>query len=39
MWVLTLCEVSGGVPEFEPRVRYHTFADPGVRFTAVRAVM
>jgi small-conductance mechanosensitive channel len=31
----TLCEVSGGVPEFDPQVRYHTFADPGVRFTAV----
>jgi small-conductance mechanosensitive channel len=31
----TLCEVSGGVPDFEPQVRYHTFADPGVRFTAV----
>jgi len=31
----TLNEVSGGVPEFEPQVRYHTFADPGIRFTAV----
>jgi small-conductance mechanosensitive channel len=31
----TLREVSGGVAEFEPEVRYHTFADPGVRFTAV----
>jgi small-conductance mechanosensitive channel len=31
----TLNEVSGGVPEFEPQVRYHSFADPGIRFTAV----
>jgi hypothetical protein len=31
----TLREVSGGVAEFEPEVRYRTFAVPGVRFTAV----
>jgi small-conductance mechanosensitive channel len=31
-------EISGGVPEFQPLVRYHTFADSSVNFTvALRA--
>lgn len=28
-------EVSGGVPEFEPFIRYHTFADFSINFTVV----
>jgi small-conductance mechanosensitive channel len=28
-------EVEGGVPEFEPFIRYHTFADFSVNFTAI----
>jgi len=31
-------EISGGVPEFQPLIRYHTFADSSVNFTvALRA--
>ena len=25
----------GGVPEFEPFIRYHTFADFGIKFTVI----
>jgi small-conductance mechanosensitive channel len=28
-------EVAGGVPEFEPFIRYHTFADSSVNFTVI----
>lgn len=28
-------EVPGGVPEFEPRIRYHTFGDLSINFTVV----
>jgi small-conductance mechanosensitive channel len=28
-------EVSGGVPEFEPFVRYHTFGDSSIDFTVI----
>ncbi len=28
-------EVNGGVPEFEPFIRYHTFADFSVNFTVI----
>lgn len=28
-------EVSGGVPEFEPFIRYHTFADFSINFTVI----
>lgn len=28
-------EVSGGVPEFEPLIRYHTFGDFSINFTVV----
>ncbi|MBI3333472.1 MAG: mechanosensitive ion channel family protein [Candidatus Omnitrophica bacterium] len=28
-------EVPGGVPDFEPMVRYHTFAESSINFTAV----
>jgi small-conductance mechanosensitive channel len=28
-------EVAGGLPDFEPLIRYHTFADSSVSFTAV----
>ena len=28
-------EVSGGVPDFEPFIRYHTFADSSVNFTVI----
>ena len=31
----TLREVPGGVSEFEPFIRYHTFADLGIRFTTI----
>ncbi|MDO8494400.1 MAG: mechanosensitive ion channel family protein [Deltaproteobacteria bacterium] len=30
-----LKEIEGGVPEFEPVIRYHTFADSGINFDAV----
>lgn len=29
-----MTEVRGGVAEFEPLIRYHTFEDPSVSFTA-----
>lgn len=28
-------EVQGGVPEFEPFIRYHTFADSSINFTMI----
>jgi small-conductance mechanosensitive channel len=28
-------EVSGGIPEFEPFIRYHTFADFSINFTVI----
>ena len=28
-------EVEGGVPEFEPFIRYHTFADFSINFTVI----
>jgi small-conductance mechanosensitive channel len=28
-------EVLGGVPEFQPFIRYHTFADSSINFTAI----
>jgi small-conductance mechanosensitive channel len=34
----TLREVEGGVPEFEPLVRYHTFGDSSIGFTVVLRV-
>lgn len=30
-----MVEVSGGVPEFEPFIRYHTFGDSSVNFTVI----
>jgi small-conductance mechanosensitive channel len=30
-----MCGVAGGVPEFEPFVRYHTFADSSINFTVI----
>jgi small-conductance mechanosensitive channel len=27
--------VSGGVPEFEPFIRYHTFGDSSIGFTVI----
>jgi small-conductance mechanosensitive channel len=30
-----MCEVEGGTPEFEPFIRYHTFADFSVNFTVI----
>jgi small-conductance mechanosensitive channel len=30
-----MAEVTGGIPEFEPFVRYHTFADSSVNFTVI----
>lgn len=33
-----LREVTGGVPEFEPLVRYHTFGDSSIDFTVVLRV-
>ena len=30
-----MMEVSGGVPDFEPFIRYHTFADSSVNFTVI----
>jgi len=31
----TLKEVKGGVPEFEPFIRYHTFSDFSINFTVI----
>ncbi|MFA5411151.1 MAG: mechanosensitive ion channel family protein [Candidatus Omnitrophota bacterium] len=31
-------EVTGGVPEFEPFIRYHTFADFSINFTVILRV-
>jgi small-conductance mechanosensitive channel len=28
-------EIPGGVPEFEPFIRYHTFADFSINFTVI----
>lgn len=28
-------EVQGGIPEFEPFIRYHTFADSSINFTVI----
>jgi small-conductance mechanosensitive channel len=28
-------EIAGGVPEFEPFVRYHTFGDSSINFTVI----
>jgi small-conductance mechanosensitive channel len=28
-------EITGGVPEFEPFIRYHTFADSSINFTVI----
>jgi len=33
-----LKEVEGGVPEFEPFIRYHTFADFSINFTVILRV-
>lgn len=30
-----MTEVAGGVPEFEPFIRYHTFADSSINFTVI----
>jgi small-conductance mechanosensitive channel len=30
-----MTEVSGGVPEFEPFIRYHTFGDSSIDFTVI----
>jgi small-conductance mechanosensitive channel len=30
-----MSEVPGGIPEFEPFVRYHTFADSSINFTVI----
>lgn len=30
-----MAEVAGGVPEFEPFIRYHTFADSSINFTVI----
>lgn len=34
----TLKEVKGGVPEFEPLVRYHTFGEYSINFTVILRV-
>jgi small-conductance mechanosensitive channel len=31
----TMKEVTGGVPEFQPFIRYHTFADYSINFTVI----
>jgi small-conductance mechanosensitive channel len=31
----TLREVAGGVPDFEPFIRYHTFNDFSIQFTVI----
>lgn len=28
-------EVEGGIPAFEPFIRYHTFADSGIQFSVI----
>jgi small-conductance mechanosensitive channel len=28
-------DVTGGVPEFEPFIRYHTFGDSSINFTVI----
>jgi small-conductance mechanosensitive channel len=33
-----LREVSGGVPEFEPFIRYHTFSDSSINFSVILRV-
>jgi len=30
-----MAEVPGGVPDFEPFIRYHTFADSSINFTVI----
>jgi small-conductance mechanosensitive channel len=30
-----MAEVAGGVPEFEPFIRYHTFGDSSINFTVI----
>jgi len=30
-----MCQVPGGVPEFEPFIRYHTFSDFSINFTVI----
>jgi small-conductance mechanosensitive channel len=30
-----MLEVPGGVPEFDPFIRYHTFADSSIDFTVI----
>lgn len=30
-----MAEVQGGVPEFEPFIRYHTFSDSSINFTTI----
>jgi small-conductance mechanosensitive channel len=30
-----MTEVAGGVPDFDPFIRYHTFADSSVNFTVI----
>lgn len=30
-----MAEVPGGVPDFDPFIRYHTFADSSVNFTVI----
>jgi small-conductance mechanosensitive channel len=30
-----MAEVPGGVAEFEPFIRYHTFADSSINFTVI----
>jgi len=34
----TMKDVKGGVPEFEPFIRYHTFADFSINFTVILRV-
>jgi len=31
-----LKKVTGGVPEFEPFIRYHTFSDFSINFTVIK---
>ncbi len=33
-----LKKVTGGVPEFEPFIRYHTFSDFSINFTVILRV-
>jgi small-conductance mechanosensitive channel len=30
-----MSQVPGGIPEFEPFIRYHTFADSSINFTVI----